>query len=129
MDVEATGDGVAVEDLQDRSTVEGVVVVQSELREHRRPDVRVVGPHVAELAEVANAWPDEAEPRRRDLRLDVAVVPGEQRVDARQARGRREVGQEVVRIGEVGEHGVPVQVAGRVHVEELHLGLVGHGDH
>src|SRR5207247_5253196 len=39
VDVEATGYGVAVEDLQDRSTVEGVGVVQAELREHRRPDV------------------------------------------------------------------------------------------
>ena len=130
VDVDPVRDGVAVEDLEDRPTVVGV------RRRRARASASIVGR--------TSVWSVQTSPVSPRFRMPGPTKPSQVlaisgwmspwfqangRVDAGHARARREVGQEVVRVGEVGEGRVPVRIAGRVHVEELHLGLVGHRDH
>ena len=89
----------------------------------------MVGPDAVVHAQVAHAGPDEAEPRRVDVRREVTVVPRERRV-LRRSRGApglaREVrhAQEVVGVREQRERRVAARVAGQ-HVQVAHAGLAG----
>ena len=129
MQVQAVGHRVALEDLQDRPAVHGIVVCQPEDREHGRSDIRVVRPDIGRLAQLSDPRSNQAQPGGGDLWLDVAVVPGVEGHDAGEAGARRVVGQVVVGVTEEGETGVPIGIAAGVHVEELHLRLIGHRHH
>ena len=68
-------------------------------------------------ADVANAGTRHGDKRARDLRLDVAVIPGKPRADNRAgiAGGLKEE----VGIAKEGEGGIAVGIDRRTHVQEL----------
>ena len=77
------GDRVLVEALDQHATVVEIVVRQTEQRQHRRPDVGVVGPGRRIDAIDRDTWAGQADPRGRDLGLDAPVAPSEVVIDAR----------------------------------------------
>jgi len=88
-------------------TVMDVGIPQAKKRQHRRTDIRVIGPGAVVLTEIAHARPDDSQPDRRDLRLDSSVIPRERggrrcrwHGDARGRAVRRAGEQEVVRMRE-----------------------------
>ena len=70
--------GPSVELIDEHAAVVDVRILEADQREHRRSRVRVIGPRFV-VTVVTHAGADDAEPGRRDLRLDAAVVPRERR--------------------------------------------------
>ena len=115
----------------------GVVVLEADQAEDRRPNVRMIAEDLAEGAPLKHAGTDHAEPGLGDFLLEVAVVPSEAgvfdkaalevgrigRVAQRHLRPGRE---EIVGIGEQNEIGRALRIAGDGdHVQQILLGLIG----
>ena len=122
---QVAGDGGRLEEVDQGRAVGLVAVLEPEQGEDGRPDVGVVGPHVARPAEVLHAGADEAEPRAGDVLLDVTVAVGEVVVDARvAATAWVGVGHEVVGKGEGSEVGRALRI-GVDHVQGLFRHWIG----
>src|ERR1700733_116145 len=103
------------------------VDLQSQQLQHRGAHVGMIAEECSGLSELVDAGPDYPEPGRCNLRLNIAMVPGESVVDADQAGIRWNIGAEVrrlsrgveeeIRIAEVGEVRRPKWVRGN-HVQQ-----------
>src|SRR6266403_216944 len=77
MGTQRPGGRVIGKRLEQDAPVMGVVVLEADQAEDRRPNVRMIAEDLAEGAPLKYAGTDHAEPGLGDFLLEVAVVPSE----------------------------------------------------
>src|SRR5437660_11541862 len=123
MGTQRPGGRVIGKRLEQDAPVMGVVVLEADQAEDRRPNVRMIAEDLAESAPLKYAGTDHAEPGLGDFLLEVAVVPSEAgvlyeaalevgRIGGVAQRRLRPGREEIIGIGEQNEIGRALRIVG-----------------